>query len=461
MRNVLAAVTRLTPRGLSILVAVSGGPDSLCLLDALARQAGRQGWRLGVACLDHGLRPESRAEARRVCSEAERRGLPFYTTRLDVRGRARRSRRSLEATAREARYAWLAATARRHGYAAVATGHTADDQAETVLLRLVRGAGATGLAAMRADGWVPGARPPVRLVRPLLTTTRAEVEAYCQARGLAPSLDPSNADPTFTRNRIRLELLPVLAALNPNIRRTLARLAEVTAGEAEALQAYGDLLWAQCSPRRTKTGWRFERTRWLALPRPAQRLLLRRTAQPFLDEQAEIGFDALEAALTLIERGARAKVAELGGGVVVRITPDALAIERPSTVSAPAPLPGLRLRRVRLSLETVRANADRSTAYVDVDIVAQRLGRKRVRARDLVVRRPQPGDRFQPLGLGGRTQLLSDFFVNARVPRAERANTPVVVCGDEIVWVVGHRPAHWARVTEHTTALSQLLIEAN
>lgn len=113
MGDVLA-VARLTPKGLSILVAVSGGPDSLCLLDALTRQAARRGWRLGVACLDHGLRPESRAEAARVRGEAEARGLPFYTARVDVKGRARRSGHSLEATAREAAMAgWRASPAPR------------------------------------------------------------------------------------------------------------------------------------------------------------------------------------------------------------------------------------------------------------------------------------------------------------------------------------------------------------
>ncbi len=454
MRDVLAAVARLTPKGLSILVAVSGGPDSLCLLDALSRQSARRGWRLGVACLDHGLRPEARVEAVRVRVEAEARGLPFYTARADARGRARRSGRSLEATAREARYGWLARIARVEGYDAVATGHTADDQAETVLLRLLRGAGATGLAAMRADGLVPGAE--VRLLRPLLDTTRAEVEAYCRTRRLAPSHDASNDDPTFTRNKIRRELIPALEAYNPSIRRTLARAAEVTAGEAEALQAYGELLWAQLAPRRTDAGWVFERTPWRALSRPAQRLLLRRAAQELLVDEGEIGFDALEAALHLAARGAAGRIAELGGGVAVEVALHSLTIWKERGSEAPLSLPRLALRRVTMSLAEVRANPDRWVAYIDLGVVAQRLGAERVRARDLVVRWPQPGDRFQPLGLGGRSQLLSDFFINARVPRAARSTTPLVVCGDTILWVGGQRPAHWARVVDGTPVVGAL-----
>lgn len=454
MGDVLAAVARLTPKGLSILVAVSGGPDSLCLLDALTRQAARRGWRLGVACLDHGLRPESRAEAARVRGEAEARGLPFYTARVDVKGRARRSGHSLEATAREVRYGWLARIARAEGYDAVATGHTADDQAETVILRLLRGAGATGLAGMRADGRIPGME--VRLLRPLLSTTRAEVEAYCRARRLAPSHDASNDDPTFTRNRIRRELIPTLEAYNPNIRRTLARAAEVTAGEAEALQAFGDLLWAQLAPRRIEFGWVFERTPWRALTRPAQRLLLRRAAQRLIEDEAEIGFDALEAALHLAARGAAGRIAELGGGVAVQVALHTLTVEKERASETPLPLPRLTLRRVAVTLAEVRANPNRWAAFIDLDVVAQRLGVERVRARDLLVRMPQLGDRFQPLGLGGRSQLLSDFFVNARVPRAARPTTPLVVCGDAILWVGGQRPAHWARVVDGTTNVGEL-----
>lgn len=459
MRDMLAAVAWLAPKGLSILVAVSGGPDSLCLLDALTRQAARRGWRLGVACLDHGLRPESRVEAARVRAEAEARSLPFYTTRMDVRGRARRRKHSLEATAREARYAWLAAMARRHGFQAVATGHTADDQAETVLLRLLRGAGVTGLAAMRPDGVLPGSRPPVRLLRPLLTTTRAEVEAYNRARELQASADASNGDPAYTRNRIRLELLPALETYNPNIRRTLVRLAEVTAGEAEALAAYGAVLWDQLAPRRDADGWVFARPAWKALPRAAQRLVLRRAALSLVDEEAEIGFDALDAALDLAERGTVGRVAELGGGVSARITRDALTVATSSAPEPSARLPRLRLRRVNASLEQVRANPDPLRAFVDLDVVAKRLGVARAGVRDLRLRWPAPGDRFQPLGLRGRTQRLSDFLSNARVPRDARATTPIVLCGDAILWVVGQRLAHWARVTEHTTNLGELRLD--
>jgi tRNA(Ile)-lysidine synthase len=446
----------LTPKGLSILVAVSGGPDSLCLLDVLARQAVRRNWRLGVACLDHGLRPESRAEARRVHAEAEKRGLPFYSARLDVKARARRRKLSIEAAAREARYGWLTKTARQQGFDAIATGHTADDQAETVLLRLLRGAGSTGLAAMRVDGVVPGSRPPLRLLRPLLTTTRAEVEAYIATRKLNPSHDASNADPAYTRNRVRRELLPVLEAYNPNIRRSLARLAEVSAGEADALDEYAERLWAALAARPTPHGLVFDREAWSGLSRAARRLVLRRAARALLDEDVEIGFDALEAAVAGLEARGSGRQFELGGGVTVTVEPKTLRLSRMDPPGAAAP-GRLSLRRVNVDLTTVRANPDSGTAYVDLDVLAERLGHP-ARAADLEVRVPRRGDRFQPLGLNGRSQLLSDFLSNARVPRARRVSVPLVLCAGEILWVVGHRPAHWARVTEKTLAIGHLLL---
>ena len=454
MRDLLAAAARLTPRGLSILVAVSGGPDSLCLLDVLARQAVRRGWRLGVACLDHGLRPESRAEVEQVRGEAERRGLPFFSTRVDVKARARRRKTSIEAAARDARYGWLTTIARRHGFQAIAAGHTADDQAETVLLRLLRGAGSTGLAAMRADGVVPGSNPPLRLLRPLLTTTRADIEAYIAARQLVPIDDSSNADPAYTRNRVRHELLPALEAYNPNIRRSMARVAEVSAGEADALNEYADRLWADLSPQTTPDGLTFDRDAWIILSRAAQRILLRRAALALLDDDAELGFDALEAALRGLATRASGQVLELAGDLSLVVEPKTLRLSRGAPIASAAP-GRLSCRPVRVDLPTVRANADPGVAYVDLDVLAERLGHP-AHAHDLEVRAYRRGDRFQPLGLNGRSQLLSDFLSNARVPRAQRASVPLVLCAGEILWVVGHRPAHWARVTEKTKAMGCL-----
>src|SRR5262245_15047152 len=203
-----------------ILVAVSGGVDSLALLVAAARVAGG---RTGVASLDHGLRPESAAEVERVRELARSLGLPFHTESLQLRPGP-----GVEARARAARYAALDRISREHGYAAIATAHTADDQAETLLMRLARGSALRGAAAIRAEA--------PRLLRPLLSIRRAETEALVAEAGLVPVRDPTNEDPGHFRTRIRHHVLPVFRqAAGPTVVERLARFARSAAEDEELL----------------------------------------------------------------------------------------------------------------------------------------------------------------------------------------------------------------------------------
>jgi tRNA(Ile)-lysidine synthase len=215
-RAVAVAIDRrrvLTP-GEAVVVACSGGPDSTAMLDALARLAPPRGLRLHVAHVDHGLREGSADEAEVVAAAAARHGLPFSALTAGVAA----SGSSLQDRARDARHLALRELAAGAGATAIALGHTADDQAETVLMRALSGATPRGLAAM---GDRTGA-----LARPLLRAWRADVTAYCSALGLATLEDPSNADPRFLRARVRHELLPALEAVFPAARRRLCVLAD-------------------------------------------------------------------------------------------------------------------------------------------------------------------------------------------------------------------------------------------
>ncbi|MEN6478284.1 MAG: tRNA lysidine(34) synthetase TilS, partial [Anaerolineales bacterium] len=200
--------------GGALVVAVSGGADSLCLLHALHALAPELGYRLQVAHLDHGLRAAAAEDAAWVAALCARWGLPCTVGQAQVRALAEAEGRSLEEAARLARYRFLARVALRVGARAVAVGHTADDQAETLLLHLVRGAGLTGLVGMApAAPWpLPEdvASAALTLLRPLLAVSRQDTVSYCAALGLTPRKDETNADPAYTRNRLRLELLPVL-----------------------------------------------------------------------------------------------------------------------------------------------------------------------------------------------------------------------------------------------------------
>ncbi|HSV94084.1 MAG TPA: tRNA lysidine(34) synthetase TilS, partial [Desulfobacterales bacterium] len=211
--------------GDAVLVAVSGGADSTALLHLLHGRAERLGLRLGVGHLDHGLRPESAAEALAVERLAGRLGLAAHIERADVQRLRHRLGTSIETAAREARYDFLRRTAGSHGYRKVALGHHADDNAETLLLHLLRGSGRSGLGGIRAvrDGM---------LIRPLLQAFRLDIEAYLRGRGIAWLTDASNADPMLRRNRIRHELIPLLERdFQPAARRVLSRTAEVLAEE--------------------------------------------------------------------------------------------------------------------------------------------------------------------------------------------------------------------------------------
>ncbi|MGH2345714.1 MAG: tRNA lysidine(34) synthetase TilS, partial [Chloroflexota bacterium] len=215
--------------GESVVAAVSGGPDSLCLLHCLHERSTELGITLHVAHVHHGLRgSEADADAAFVEQEAHTLGLPCTVLRADARAYAARKRVSLETAARETRYAALRALAADLGADCLAIGHTEDDQAETVLLHLLRGSGLDGLAAMR----------PRRgdLARPLLGLSRSAVTAFCRDRGLTARSDRTNSDPRFRRNAVRMELLPVLKHFNPRACAALARCAATLAADADYLR---------------------------------------------------------------------------------------------------------------------------------------------------------------------------------------------------------------------------------
>lgn len=226
------------PKGSHVLVACSGGPDSMALLHWLVTTKGAStafGLHLGVACVDHSLRPESKAELAMVKGYAAQYGLPFYELTFDALALAKAQKQSIETVSRQKRYAFLRNIARQHGYAFIATAHHQDDQGETVLLHLLRGAGTKGLQGMQVidkDLW-----------RPFLGVTKKDILAYLEAVGLTYATDMTNEEPLYVRNRIRLELLPLLKTYNPNIVATLARLGDNMVADERYLQRATEEAW--------------------------------------------------------------------------------------------------------------------------------------------------------------------------------------------------------------------------
>lgn len=441
------------PPGARLVVGVSGGPDSLALLDALTELAGPRGWRLWVACLDHGLRPEAAGEVTRVRREAELRGWPFETARVDTRAHAAAHAQSVEEAARALRYQFLGRAARAAGAGWVAVAHTADDQAETVLMHFLRGSGLAGLRGMRPRAPLPDpAFPEVQVVRPLLTVTRAEVEAYCRARGLNPLQDVTNHDTTFFRNRLRHELLPELERYNPNLRAVLGRTAAVAAGEYALVEAAVAAAWERVVRPGPPAGVVFDKAAWLDLAAPEQRALLRAAVQRLRPEGRDVDFSPIEAAVRFIRRAAPGRTADVLGGLRVRVTAAAVVVEPWAAPPFPADQPwldeagqlgpGWRFETHPLPAPSAPPLApDPWSVVVDADRLPA----------DLTLRRRRPGDRFQPLGLGGHSLKLADFMINAKMAAAWRERWPLVTAGtDAIVWVAGLRLAEPYKLTAAT-----------
>jgi len=435
--------------GDAVLVAVSGGADSTALLHLLHGRAERLGLRLGVGHLDHGLRPESAAEALAVERLAGELGLAAHLERADVRLLRRRLGTSVEAAGREARYDIFRRTAERHGYRKVALGHHADDNAETLLLHLLRGSGRAGLGGIRAvrDGM---------FIRPLLQAFRPDIEAYLRGRGIGWLTDASNADPGLRRNRIRHELIPLLERdFQPAARRVLSRTAEVLAEEeawiTDLLQPVVERLLRAEAPGRVA----LDAPGLAALPPAAARRVVRAALGRVRGDLRRIDCGHVEAVLEAA--GER----HLPGGVRVRCSPREIVFERVAAggrLLPPAPGPDYAYRLegcgtlvIAETGEAIRISEPPPGAPVAAfgpDPFTACLDAEALRF-PLTIRNRRPGDRFRPLGAGG-SQTLKKFFGDHKVAPSERQSCPVIVSDGGIVWVAGHRLDERARVTPAT-----------
>lgn len=416
-RALIDAGGALRPDDGRILVACSGGPDSTALLVALAELRRSLALTLSAITVDHGLRPAARDEAAQVARLAAALEVPHAVVAVEVR-RSSTGRASM-AAARAARTAALVDEARRVGARAIALGHTATDQAETLIDRLVRGAGLAGLAAMAPRRDERG----VALIRPLLDVTRAEVESFVAARGLEVARDPTNEDPRYRRSRVRGAVLPLLRDERPDADRALARLAARLRRDDEALEEAATELLARARSRDAAT---IAAPVLRAAPSAIAARALRRAVAERLPSGDELGAAHLDALLVLVEGGGT-QTLDLPGGLLARRTYDRLEI----------------VSRL-YAHESVAIDEDGEVIVAAAGV--HRLGGRDLRvsaaayarwsgAGTLVLRGPRRGDRAP-----GRTRTLADVFIDRKVPRAERARVPLLVrrragYPDEVLWV--------------------------
>ena len=447
-----------------VVAGVSGGPDSLCLMSVLRKM----GYRVIVAHFNHKLRPDADADANVVEQTAARLNLVSVIESGDVRAYADERKLSIEEAARNMRYLFLMKQAHRFQAQAVAVGHTADDQVETVLMHFLRGAGLAGLKGMSYRTIIQMFDPELPIVRPLLDTWREETVVYCASNGFRPRHDPSNASLDFFRNRLRHLLIPTLESYNPRFREVVWRTSRSLAADYEVLTRVLDETWKACVVQEDTDFISFDAAALVREPVGLQRHLVRRAIERLHPEALDVGYATLERASAFITEpeGSRHVRMDLTGGMhllregsfIYVVTGNViLPVERwpqmpEESNTIPLEIPcqislsgGWKLNCERwniasLALEQARSNEDPFQAWVDANGIAEAL--------ELRVR--QEGDRFEPLGMDGHEMKISDFFINVKLPQRARDRWPLLCMGERVIWVPGYRPAHSYRVTDST-----------
>jgi tRNA(Ile)-lysidine synthase len=480
-----------------VLVAVSGGADSIALLDMLARLAEESRkdspFSLHVAHLDHCLRGQQSAlDAEFVRALAESAGLPLTVESADVRGEAQASRRGIEEVAREIRHRFLLATARREGCDRIATGHTMTDQAETFLMRLARGAGLRGLSSMRpiarahsfgeiergedaTAASYAGAHP--RLIRPLLVVTREEVEEYCRSRGLEFRIDATNQELDYTRNRVRGRVLPALAEINPRVVESLARAAELAQSDEDVLESIASSLLdrsrVEGGPGKTGSSYsaRAIADQPLAIKRRMILGALRRLKSSEIEGRSlsgEITSKHVASVIDLLDRAGSGKRIELPEGIEVWRQFDQLvfkrAVERGYELGLSGERPGLVAGSMEIVLQRGLQGSDLSAALEEAVRERDRAGRDWMMAvlddqllpENLVVRPRQKGERARVIGQH-QTKKLKNLMIDHKIPSSRRDIWPVVATPDGLyIWSPGLPPAREFAARDETRGLAIL-----
>jgi tRNA(Ile)-lysidine synthase len=425
----------------------------------------KAGFRIIVAHFNHKLRPDADADANIVEQMAARMNVASVIQSGDVRAFADAEKLSLEEAARTMRYQFLMEQARHFHAQAVAVGHTADDQVETVLMHVIRGAGLNGLKGMNYRTIVKMFDPEIPIVRPLLDTWREETVVYCAANGLRPRHDPSNASLDFFRNRLRHLLIPTLESYNPRFRDVLWRMSRSLAADHEILSELLDEAWKESTVQDQPDFIAFDVAALKKQSVGLQRNLVRRAMEHLHPDTAEISFATLDRAANFIRDSHPRGRINLSGdlhllreGLLIYVVAGeaTLPIERwpqmldETTLALKVPgsviLPGgwkltcERWNIASLAMEQAKSNDDPFQVWLDARVISDAL--------ELRVR--QDGDRFQPLGMEGHEMKISDFFINVKLPHRARDHWPLLCMGEKVVWVPGYRPAHPFRLTDST-----------
>ncbi len=447
---------RMIHPGEKIVVGVSGGPDSMALLYLLYEMREKLECTLHIAHLDHKLRgEESEADAAYVSDHARKLSLPVTVEAVDVLTKIT-PKESLEGGARRIRYEFYEKVLANVDGDKVVQGHNADDQAETVMMRLLRGSGALGLSGI----------PPVRdnkFIRPLIEISRSEIDEYLRQLKITPRQDSSNLSTIYRRNKIRLELIPMLEReYSPKIKRILQQTGELLRAEDDLLTELARGAMGNCVQRLDSRTIMIRTSDLTGYHLALQRRVLRLAIEMLVGDLGCFDYDHVRDLLNLALCGTTGSIINLPREISAEKTYDGLAlrhgyqpeiavesfdyrIEVPGEVKIPALSLLIKTSKPESICGDYKAGEDKFRATFDYD---------KIRG-ELHLRNRHPGDRFQPLGMSG-TKKLKDFFIDEKIPRALRDSVPILTDEDNIIWIVGYRMDDRFKVTAETK--TQLIV---
>lgn len=446
MRNQILKYHLIMP-GEEVGVCVSGGVDSMVLLHVLSALADELGCGLRVLHFEHGIRgEESRRDMEFVQDAAEKLGLPISVGRANTAIQAERYGKNLEETARELRYAFFERQAREWNLDKIALAHHLNDNAETILLHLLRGCGPDGLSGME--------RVRGKLIRPLLGIGRAEIEEYARENNVAFREDATNADTSYMRNYLRREILPRLERVTPDPAGKICRAAGLIAEESRALSDFAGEEFAKRMDEH-EGQVELDLTGWRDLPVALRRLLARLAIQRF-GGLRDIDLSAVDRLAGLADANQTGKSFELPGKFFAYVSYNTLiitdkmyTIDKSGAFILPAQgriclWPGESIEVQDVARPAAFPGASSTEQYVCGDKLA-----------GAVVRARRPGDRIRLFGMQGRKKL-KDYFIDQKIPRGMRGQIPLVAAGNEVLWIVGYALSEDLRVGDELEKVVRL-----
>lgn len=449
-----------------LVVAVSGGPDSVCLLDIL--------FKLGFDCIvghfNHQLRGDSEAEMRFVHMLCDQYHLECITGNENIKKIASDQKKGIEEIAREKRYQFLFAAAEAVQADAVIVGHHADDQVETMIMNLLRGSGLDGLTGMKFVSFGQFSQK-IPLIRPMLTTFRDEILVYNKTNDLHYVMDNSNLDTGYLRNRIRHELIPMLSTYNPKIKKNLMRMMDLLKEDQKAIEFLLDSSEKEINTVKNSKSVHFKLDTLSSQICSIQRSLIKRFLSEYFNLHDLITMDLIEKVRCFFLGRFNTNVMVIGEdivlvrqreeGIIARDIKSAWGEKWPlinSTITMPLragvyelennwQLQICEINRSELDVDYSK-NIDPFSAYCDREKIDNTLN----------IRKWQSGDRFKPIGMNGKSTKLSDFWINHKIPKHARNSWPLVVSSDNIIWIPGFQPSHMVRIHESTEKVIVLRI---